>query len=565
MRKYVAPDFRCDSWEKVEHYLKELTAREWPDKETFMQWLRDKSELEAVLEEDMAWRYIRMTIDTTDAEKSEAYRFFVTEIQPNLAPYEDRLNKKMMAAPWIAELSKEEAYAIYFRSVQTSLDLFREENIPLETEINTLSQEYGAISGKQTIEYDGKTLTMPQASVYLKNPDETVRKAVYDLITKRREQDRALLDELFNKLVQLRHQVAVNAGCSDYRDYKFKALGRFDYTVKDCLDFHESIETLIVPMVKEMNREQARLLKKPLLKPWDTEVDPLGKAPLKPFETGSELLAGSVDMFRKLDPFFGECLETMDKGGYLDLDSKHGKAPGGYNYPLYESGIPFIFMNAAGAQRDLVTMVHEGGHAVHSFLSRDLELTGFKSLPSEVAELASMSMELITMQEWSRFYDNDDDLNRARKEQLESILKVLPWIATIDAFQHWIYTNPEHTTAERTSAWLALSKRFGTGMIDYEGYEHVKESSWQRQLHLFEVPFYYIEYGIAQLGALGVWRNFKKDKAAALANYKKALALGYTKSIPEIYAAAGLRFDFSHANMQELANMVEEELNLLRN
>lgn len=563
MRSYVDPAFKCDAWEKVEHYLHELTSRAYTTKEEFIQWLLDKSELEAVLEEDMAWRYIRMTIDTADAAKSEAYRFFVTEIQPNIAPYEDQLNKKMLDAPWIAELSDDEAYAIYFRSVKIALDLFREENIAIETEISTLSQEYGAISGKQTIEYEGKTLTMPQASIYLKNPGEAIRKEVFELIVDRRAEDTEQLDELFTKLVQLRHKLAVNAGCSDFREYKFKALGRFDYTVQDCLDFHESIEKLIVPVIKKMNQEQARLLGKPKLKPWDTEVDPTGKAPLKPFESGDELLAGSIDIFKKLDPFFGECLTTMDRQGYLDLDSKQGKAPGGYNYPLYESGIPFIFMNAAGAQRDLVTMVHEGGHAVHSFLSRDLELTGFKSLPSEVAELASMSMELITMDEWSRFYTDPDDLKRAKKEQLESILKVLPWIATIDAFQHWIYTNSEHTTAERTAAWLDLSKRFGTGMIDYEGFEFAKASSWHRQLHVFEVPFYYIEYGIAQLGALGVWQNFKKDRASALSGYKNALKLGYTKSIPEIYRTAGLKFDFSKANVQALVEMVENELLLL--
>lgn len=563
MRTYVASDFTCNDWEQVEHYLKELSSREWADKAAFEQWLKDKSEFEAVLEEDMAWRYIRMTIDTTDEEKSEAYRFFVTEIQPNLSPYEDRLNRKMMDSPWIDELSQQEAYAIYFRSVRTALELFREENIPLETEINTLSQEYGAISGRQTIEYEGKTLTMPQASVLLKNPDENVRKTVFDLIVERRKQDRAQLDELYTQLVRLRHKVAVNAGCTDYRDYKFKALGRFDYTIQDCLNFHESIADLVVPMIKKMNEEQARLLGKEKLKPWDTEVDPTGKQPLKPFENGTQLLAGSVDMFNELDPYFGGCLTTMDKEGYLDLDSKHGKAPGGYNYPLYESGIPFIFMNAAGAHRDVVTMVHEGGHAVHSFLSRDLELTGFKSLPSEVAELASMSMELLTMDLWGRFYPDAADLKRAKKEQLESILKVLPWIATIDAFQHWVYTNPEHTAEERTQQWLALGKRFGTGMIDYEGYEAVRESGWHRQLHLFEVPFYYIEYGIAQLGALGVWRNSKKDLSSALSQYKNALKLGYTQSIPEIYRTAGLRFDFSKENVKELTTLVEEELSRL--
>lgn len=563
MRTFVAPDFVCDSWSKTEAYFSDLVKREWSSKADFMQWLKDKSELEAVLEEDLAWRYIRMTIDTTDEEKSAAYRFFVTEIQPNLAPYEDQLNNKMMQAPWIEELAKDEAFAIYFRSAQTALDLFCEENIPLETEINTLSQEYGAITGQQTIEYKGKTLTMPQASVLLKDPDEAIRREVYDLIVERRRKDRDQLDELFTKLVKLRHQVAVNAGCSDYREYKFKALGRFDYSITDCLDFHESIATLVVPMIKEMQREQARLLGKDLLKPWDTEVDPGGKAPLKPFTNGRELLDGSIAMFDQLDPFFGSCLKTMDKEGYLDLDSKQGKSPGGYNYPLYESGIPFIFMNAAGAQRDVVTMVHEGGHAVHSFLSRDLALTGFKSLPSEVAELASMSMELLTMDLWGRFYADADDLQRAKKEQLESVLKVLPWIATIDAFQHWIYTHPEHTTEERTEYWLELGKRFGTGLIDFTDYEDVKAFGWHRQLHLFEVPFYYIEYGIAQLGALGVWKNYKANPAKALANYKAALKLGYTQSIPSIYQTAGLSFDFSKENVKELTELVDQELKQL--
>lgn len=560
MRNYISPTFDCSSWSSVSEYLNELLDRPISSKSDFETWLKDKSELEAVLEENMAWRYIRMTIDTTNEAHSDAYRFFVTEIQPKLAPYEDQLNRKMMEQSWIKELSEDSAYHIYFRSTQTALDLYREENIALETELNTLSQEYGSITGQQMIEYKGEQLTMPQAANFLKDPNEAVRKEVYDLIVNRRKADRERLDELFSKLVYLRHQVAINAGCSDYREYKFKALGRFDYSIQDCLDFHTAIEQQIVPLIKEINQEQASKLGKDKLKPWDTEVDPEGKAPLKPFKDGEELLEGSIRMFEQLDPFFGECLTTMKTGGFLDLDSKPGKAPGGYNYPLYESGIPFIFMNAAGAQRDLVTMVHEGGHAVHSFLSRDLPLTAFKSLPSEVAELASMSMELLTMELWGEFYKNEDDLKRAKKEQLESVIKVLPWIATIDAFQHWIYTHPQHSVEERTAMWLQLGERFGTGMIDFTDYEFVKESSWHRQLHLFEVPFYYIEYGIAQLGALGVWKNAKSDLPKALEAYKAALKLGYTKSIPSIYETANLTFDFSASKLKSLAKFIHEEL-----
>lgn len=563
MRNYVASDFQCDSWESVENYLKDLKSRNISTKESFKQWLLDKSELEAVLEENMAWRYIKMTVNTLDEQLTESYQFFVNEIQPHIAPYEDLLNRKMMESEFIAELEKEDAYKIYFRGVRTALELFREENIPIETELNTLSQQFGAISGKQQIEFQGKTLTMPQAANFLKETDETIRKEVFELISKRRLEDRNALDELFNKLVTLRDQLAINAGCSDYREYKFKALGRFDYSIQDCLNFHDAIETLIVPISKEITQRKLAKMGKDKLKPWDAEVDPDGLAPLKPFTTGEELLDKSIRVFDQLDPYFGSCLKTMKEGGFLDLESKTGKAPGGYNYPLYESGIPFIFMNAAGAQRDLSTMVHEGGHAVHSFLSRTLELTGFKSLPSEVAELASMSMELLTMDYWSEFYTSENDLKRAKLEQLESIVKVLPWIAQIDAFQHWIYTNPKHSVIERTEEWMKLNKRFGTGLTDFTGFENVLETSWQKQLHLFEVPFYYIEYGIAQLGALGVWTNFQVNPTEAIEKYKNALSLGYTKSIPEIYRTAGLDFDFSKNALQKISKNLTEQMNLL--
>ncbi len=560
MRKYVDQSFDCSSWESVEKYLQELSDRSIQNATDFQAWLKDKSELEAVLEENMAWRYIRMTIDTTNEDYKKSYQFFVTEIQPNLAPYEDSLNRKMLSQPWCSDLEKDAAYPIYFRSARIAQELYREENIPLETELNSLSQEYGGITGQQMITYNGKELTMPQAANFLKDTNETVRQEVFTLIAERRAQDREKLDELFNKLVQLRHQIALNADCSDYRDYKFKALGRFDYSIEDCLQFHDAVAEHIVPLVRQLQQKQAKELGKEKLRPWDLEVDPKGKPALKPFENGEQLIEGTIQMFQKLDPYFASCLTTMRKDGYLDLDSKPGKAPGGYNYPLYESGIPFIFMNAAGAQRDLVTMVHEGGHAVHSFLSRDLELTGFKSLPSEVAELASMSMELLTMDLWDTFYADADDLKRAQREQLEGIIKILPWIAMIDAFQHWIYTNPKHTIAERTAEWLSLGERFGTGMMDYSDFEYVKQSSWQRQLHLFEVPFYYIEYGIAQLGAIGVWKNFEKDAVKSIDQYKKALALGYTRSIPEIYKEAGLQFDFSSATLKELAEFIQQKL-----
>jgi oligoendopeptidase F len=562
-RSFVAENLVIDSWEKIKPSFEDLVNRSIESKDDYKKWLLDKSELEAVLEEDAAWRYIKMTIDTRKTELSEAYTFFVTKIQPELAPFEDKLNKKMIDSAFFDEFNKDQDYQLYFRSVKTALELYREENIAIEAEINEKSQLFGSISAAQTIEHKGETLTMQKASSLLKETDENLRKEIFQKMSTRRSEDIDQLDKLYTDLIERRHQVALNAGFANYRDYKFQELGRFDYTKEDCLNFHSAIKKQIVPIVKILQQEKLTKLGKDKFKPWDSEVDPDGKQPLKPFNTGKELLSGTINMFRKIDTYFSDCLMTMDEMAYLDLDSKEGKAPGGYNYPLYEIGVPFIFMNAVGAQRDLVTMVHEGGHAVHSFLSRDLELTGFKSLPSEVAELASMSMELLTMNLWNEFYANEDDFKRAKKEQLESILKIMPWIAQIDEFQHWVYENPQHSVAERHAKWMLISNEYGTGLTDWTGYEEVQATAWQRQMHLFEVPFYYIEYAIAQLGALGVWKNSMTDFPKAIEDYKNALRLGYTKSIPEIYATAGIKFDFTEEYLKELVDFVKNELQKL--
>ena len=558
-RQFLNEDLNIQSWEDLKSYFDDLLAREIDSKEKFERWLNDRSELDAVLEEDLAWRYIRMSIETNNEELASAYTFFVTKIQPELAPLDDALNRKFMDSPFRHDYT-DSAYQIYFRSIETQVNLFQEKNVPIEAELNELAQKYGAISAAQSIDYLGETMTMQKASQLLKEQDEAVRRTVFDKMVERRRVDTDSLDELYTQLVTKRHALALNAGFDNFRDYKFQALGRFDYAKEDCFAFHHAIKTHIVPLVKDIQAKKLALTGEAKFKPWNTEVDPEGKAPLKPFETGKEMLDGCVQMLGNLNPYFADCLKTMEEMGHLDLDSKAGKAPGGYNYPLYEIGVPFIFMNAVGAQRELVTMVHEAGHAVHSFLSRDLSLTGFKNLPSEVAELASMSMELLSMKEWGHFYANADELNRAKREQLEGVLKVLPWIAQIDAFQHWVYEHPTHTVAERHAHWSSLSKDFGTGLTDWTGYEDQIATSWQRQLHLFEVPFYYIEYGIAQLGALGVWMNSLTDFESGLTAYQEALKLGYTKSIPEIYETAKVPFDFSSERLKSLAAFIQLEL-----
>jgi len=562
VRRLLPDDLRVTNWEAIKPFFEELKEREITSMESLLRWMSDRSELEAVLSEDAGWRYIKMTIDTANEELSEAYKFYVTEIHPHTAGFEDLFNKKFIQSEQ-SKLLKGKEFEIYQRGLRKAIDLFREENIPLAAEVAKESQKYGAISGAQSVEVEGEVLTMQQASKEIKKLDRDHRKVVFEKMVTRRLEDREVLDDLFEALMKLRHRIALNADFKNFRDYKFESMGRFDYSVQDCFNFHDSIEKEIVPIITEIHQERKNLLGYDTLKPFDLEVDPECKEPLKPFGSGEELLDKSTQLFYKIHPYFGECLETMKEMGHLDLVSKQGKAPGGYNYPLYEIGVPFIFMNSVGTQRDLITMLHEGGHAVHSFLTRELKLTAFKSLPSEVAELASMSMELISMEHWDIFYSDEAELKRAKKDQLETLLKILPWVATVDKFQHWLYTNTEHTAEDRTQAWNEINDTFSGGVVDWSDYPDARASSWQRQLHIYEVPFYYIEYGMAQLGAIAVWRNYKQDPANAIEQYMAALKLGYTRSIPEIYEAAGIKFDFSQRYVNELVAFVREELSSL--
>ena len=561
IRKFVPEDLVINSWNKIKSLFDNLVDREISSALELEQLMLDQSELSAVLEEDMAWRYIKMNIDTTDKELGEQFSFWIKEISPNTAPYAHKLNLKLVNSPYLKDLDQEK-YRIYLRSVKKQIEIFREENIPLFTTMEEKQQEYGAISAKMSIEVDGKKMTMQKAALLLKSTDRAKREAIYNKISSRRLQDEKALDDLFDELISLRKQIAKNAGFDNYRDYMFAAMGRFDYTPKDCFNFHDAIAKEIVPIIDSFEQKRKNKLGNESYKPWDTAVDVDGLHPLKPFDGGTELTDLSIECFNRLRPYFGECLSTMKAMKHLDLESKNGKAPGGFMYPLYEIGVPFIYMNAVGSQRDLVTMVHEGGHAVHSFLSRDLSLTEFKSTPSEVAELASMAMELLSMDHWDVFYKDKADLKRAKLEQLEKVLEGLPWIASIDKFQHWIYTT-EHTAKQRKEKWLSISDELGNQIIDWEGNENVHANLWQKQLHLYEVPFYYIEYGMAQLGAIAMWRSYKQLGEQGLDNYMNALKLGYTKTIGEIYETAGIKFDFSASYVKELADFIKEELEKL--
>lgn len=561
-RHFLPADFTITDWESLHPYLVNLDERKINSKADLEQWLKDASELEAVISEDACWRQIKMTCDTENKQLEESFNYFMMEIQPKVQPYSDKLNKKLVANPFIKELDAAK-YNTYLRNVEKNIALFRESNIPINAELNVMQQQFGAISGKMTVEVYGQEYTLQQAAKFLEDEDRSIREEVYHKISKRRLEDKEALNKLFTSLLQKRHQLALNTDFENYRDFRFKELGRFDYTKEDCFQFHEAVKLHVMPLVNQIYETKKKKLGMETLRPWDVEAEPAGIKPLRPFKTGVELTEKTIACFDELKPFFGDCLRKMKELGHLDLESRKGKAPGGYNCPLAESGAPFIFMNAAGQLDDVTTMVHEGGHAIHSFLAHELELNGFKEYPTEIAEVASMAMELFSMDKWNVFFDSPEELKRAKEQQLERVITIFPWIATIDKFQHWVYENPNHTEEERAAQWMKISDEFSSPVIDFTGLDEYRHYGWQRQLHLYEVPFYYIEYGIAQLGAIGLWQQYKQNPEKAINNYITALQLGGTKTLPELFKAAGLQFDLSPEHIKQLMLFVKKELELL--
>ena len=561
-RFFLPKEINLANWSELEECIKNLLGRSIQSVEDLEQWLKDRSELDAALEEELAWRYIRMNIDTREEALAVLFNFFIEEISPKYAIASNDLNKKILSSEAISLLDND-TYSVFLRGLKMEAQLFREENVPLKSKLAIESQKYGSVQASLEIEHNGEKLTMPKASFLLKNPDRNERETVFQKIVEKRLAKASELDILFDELKSMRHQLALNAGYSNFRDYMFDELGRFDYSVKDCEDFHSSISRFVVPIYKQILEGKKQKLGLDRVKPFDTDAEPEGGNPLKPFTSGQDMLNGSIACLSAIDPYFGDCISTMERMGHLSLESQPGKAPGGFNYPLYETGVPFIFMNSVGSHRDLVTFVHEAGHAVHSFLTQNLGLTYFKNMPSEVAELASMSMELITMEHWDMFYKVEKDVKKAKIEQLEKIVSGLVWIATIDKFQHWLYVNPNHTVKDRHDYWLKINQNVDC-LLDWTNWESYQAIRWQNQLHLYEVPFYYIEYGFAQLGALGVWANYKRNPSMALQQYKNALALGNKKTIPSVYEEAGVKFDFSENNIKNLMDCVSAELESLR-
>lgn len=561
-RVFLPEEFDPVSWEVTEPYYHNLLSREIHSVSDLRQWLRDSSELDGALSEHGRWLYVRTTIDTSDEKAKAALINLYANVYPKMSVADQQLKKKFVDCPFVAELDHD-LFFTTIRRIKKSVALFREENISLNTEMQVKQNGYDQIMGAQSIQYKGNELTIKQAESFMRSTNRAEREEVFKLITERKLQDADKLDDLLSDLIRIRHQIALNAGFKNYVEFRFAELGRFDYTPADCLQFHESVEEVIMPLVNQISEERKKLLGVDSLKLWDKEVDTSGKPALKPCDNTDDLIEKTIACFNHLDPYFGERIEIMKQMKYLDLDSRMHKSNGGYNMGMDEIGVPFIFMNSTNSEQDLIIMVHEGGHAVHTFLTHDLELQAFKATTSEVAEVASMGMELMTMQHWDIFYADADDLNRARKNHLQYILGVLSKTCLGDAFQFWLYNNPTHTKEERRAKWFELVKKFTATNIDWSGSEDFQETSYQNILHFYIVPFYYIEYAFAELGSIALWRLFINDRKTAIANYKKALQLGYTKSIPVFYETLGAKFDFSKPYIAELTAFLQKQISAL--
>jgi oligoendopeptidase F len=557
-RKHVSETLKANNWEELNSYLVVLESTELENMQDIEFFIEAWSEISSIVKEEGARLYINMTCFTDNQDNAMRFSEFVEEIEPRLAPIWDRLNRKIIESPLLADLDP--YYNIWLRSIQNEIHLFREQNVPIETKIALELQAYQQVTGSMSVEHEGQTLTLAQFGLKLESNDRAEREMAWKKIWARRLQDKDTLNNHFHSLFQMRHQISENCGYSSFLDYIFKAKGRFDYTPTDCQNFHNAIEKHIVPKYRALLKERAQMMGLDRLKPWDLACDANGLSPLTPFKNSQELIAKNAQIFKNLDAELGEYFQTMIDQKLLDLDARLGKAPGGYQTTLDELRLPFIFMNAVGSNGDIYTLLHEGGHSFHQFLMNEQRLSSYRDIDAEIAEVASMSMELLGQSQLDIYY-NPAESARARIDQFEDILRLLPWVAIVDSFQMWMYSNPNHTLEERTQKWLELDNRFGAGdIVDWTGLEEERAYSWQRQLHIFEVPFYYIEYGIAQLGALQIYQNFKTNPQGAIQKYKTGLKLGSSRPLPELFEAVGAKFEFNDEIVAPLAELVWKEL-----
>jgi oligoendopeptidase F len=554
---FVPVDLDATCWVNLERLYSALLNREVNDHGCLEQLLLDRSDLDAAASEAGTDLYVRMTCHTDDKLAKSSYLEFFENVAPKLDRAGFELDQKIISSPHAAGLDPRR-YKVLLRDLKADVDIFREENIPLQTEEVKLAQQFQEVSGAMTVEFRGEEWTVPQMARFVEETERATREAAWRGIWERREQDREKLDRIFDRLVVLRSEIARNACFDTYRDYMFKRYHRFDYTPEDCEAFHRAAETVCVPLLRSLNADRASALGVDRLRPWDLGVDIRSRPPLRPFEGVEELIERTSRLFHRMDPALGKMFESLRVGDCLDLDSRKGKAPGGYQTHRDRSLRPFIFLNAVGRHWDLEAMVHESGHAFHSILSHAEPLLHYRHPSFEFAEVASMTMELFAFPYLDEFYD-ETEVARAKRQRLEDIVAIFPAIAAIDTFQHWLYAYPGHNRDERDACWTELDDRFGPA-VSWEDVERYRRMRWQGVGVLYELPFLMIAYGIAQLGAIQLWLQFKQDRPRAMKNYRRALALGASRPLPELFQAAELTFDLGCDMMKRLIDEIQAEL-----
>jgi oligoendopeptidase F len=557
---WLPATLELSSWPEIEPWYQKLLARQIESAHDLERFIAAAGELNAVVGEEGVERYIAMTCQTDDPAREAAYLEFVRDIEPKLKPIQNEIRNRYLDSPFRTELPGDR-YFVFDRALENRRRLFREANIPRETQLAELEQKYQKIMGAMTVSFRGEERTLAQMAPFLEGTDRAVRQEAWELAANRRLADREVLDELFDEMKALRIEIAEEAGFPNFVEYAYRHRERFDYTIDDAHAFHRAVETVVVPLMRRIQEDHRAAMGIETLRPWDLSVDPLGRPPLRPFDDVEKLAAGTQSIFHEVDSELGDQFAFLRARNLLDLANRKGKAPGGYQTTLEDRRLPFIFMNAVGLDGDVRTLLHEGGHAFHTLASRGEPLAAYRESPLEFCEVASMTMELLGARKLDPFY-HPADADRSNRKLLEGIVLILPWIATVDAFQHWIYTHPRHTLAERQGAWRDLLARFG-GPIDWSGHETARDHSWHRQLHIFLYPFYYIEYGIAQLGALQIWQRSLADRPGAVADYKRALSLGGSRPLPELFKAAGIRFDFGQDLIASLMETIRTELDKL--
>ncbi|MEB9441721.1 M3 family oligoendopeptidase [Bacillus cereus] len=525
-------------------------------------WLKEQSKVIWEIEEQLRLHYIAFQCNTDDEEIKDTFEHDQQFVKPLLKRYQNLLDNKYLESPFRMELDSN-VYGLLDTKIKNAQKLFCEENIELEIQEDKLVTEYFEITGGLSAIWDGEEKTITELQSYLQDSNRDIRKKAKTIISEQFLSVEKELQNILNQLIEIRHQKAKNIQLENYRDYMFKKYERFDYSAIDCYELAESIRKYVVPLKDKIMLEKKEKLQVDTLRPWDVSAVTPDQKVLKPITNENDLIEKSTHIFNKLDVEFSALLNRMYKHNCLDLTSRKGKAAGGFCEYLPASQLSYIFMNLNYTQDDIITFIHEMGHSIHNELIKPLELRQYIEIPAETAELASMTMELFSLNYWDTFYTDKKDLKQAKINFFKDVISYLPIMLIVDQFQHWLYENPIHTSEERNEKYLQLQKHYQSSVIHIDGYENWIATSWLPVLHIFEVPFYYIEYAIAQLGALQMYKQYKEDPKQTLENYKKALSLGSSQSIKEVYDAAGIRFDFSGETIKELMLFVEKELELL--